>query len=242
MNENTSIATITKESIATLKNVSLRKSLKAMLDASNKGKKAVWSYAQSITDIIEEESFKDDFETQTNFAKYVDLSKATITNYVRSVQFVKRLCETNEFADEVEILCGDLMILTNALTVGKAYMLSKLTVKQFKDFCEVLRKSDVKIYDMSDRRVKELLTSFYSESKTEPETENVAEPETENVAEPETENVAEPETESNTPVVECMITSDCENIVIKFMVSGICKERMLHLDAEIIDLLKSAEG
>lgn len=224
------IKTYTKESIASLKNSALKKSLNIMLNASNSGRMALWKYARAVADIIKKESFVDDFETQTAFARYIDVSKSTITNYVKAVDFVNKDEVKDFFQNDIE-----------NISVGKAYMLSTLDDSEIKDFFSFIEAEDVNIIEMSEKSLREMLKELYSPEKEADTTEEAEATESTNAADSETE-VEETETVDvyTEPIVSAKL--DGKNIVITISGATFTKERILALDEEIIESINAEFG
>ena len=232
------ITTYNKESISALKNPALKKSLNTMLTASHSGRTALWKFAKAVHEIITKESFADDFESQTAFAKFVDLSKSTITTYVKAVEFISR-------EDVQEYFQSDIA----NISVGKAYMMSCLEDEELKYLFEFLTDEEVNILDMSDKQLKDMLKQLFKEEEAEEKIvdstqtdadETDAEAEAE--AEADKENAFEPDTaEVNMhPILTAVIKN--KNIVIIITGKTFNKERIIPLDDEIIESIKADYG
>ena len=230
------ITTYNKESISALKNPALKKSLNTMLTASHSGRTALWKFAKAVHEIITKESFADDFESQTAFAKFVDLSKSTITTYVKAVEFISR-------EDVQEYFQSDIA----NISVGKAYMMSCLEDEELKYLFEFLTDEEVNILDMSDKQLKDMLKQLFKEEEAEEKivdsTQTDADETTaEAEAEADKENAFEPDTaEVNMhPILTAVIKN--KNIVIIITGKTFNKERIIPLDDEIIESIKADYG
>ena len=223
------IKTYTKESIATLKNSALKKSLNIMLNASNSGRSALWKYAYAIADIIRKESFVEDFETQTAFARYIDVSKSTITNYTKAVEFVEREDVKSFFQSDI-----------SNISVGKAYILSTLDEEDLHDFFNFVETEDMNIIDMSEKTLRAMLKELYTESEHAEDVE---------VESSETEISGTTDNDSSTDAItdvytEPIITAelDGKNIVVTLRGATFCKERIIALDDELIECINAEFG
>ena len=232
-NKNTLICT--KETIANLKNASLRKSLTTMLTASKSSRTALWKYAKAVSDIINGETFVDDFESQTAFAKFVDLSKSTITNYVKAVEFVERNDIKEYFGEE----------LSN-LSVGKAYILSTLEAEDLKDFMDFAKTETLDIINISDRALKDILKYLYYESEhTEDAEKNNAIEASESGTQEESDGTDSKESTEkekeplSAPTILATFDETGKNIVLTINGNTFRKERIIALDDDILEAIKA---
>ena len=192
-----------------------------MLMASTTGRSALWKFAKAVHDIITKETFTDDFETQTEFAKFVDLSKSTITMYVKAVDFVNKKEVQEFFQSDID-----------KLSVGKSYMLSTLDDDNLKDFFDFVTAEDVRIIEMSDKALKDMLRDLYTEKSQEEKTVESTQEETTDTAETSVDNEAVEEEEIAEPQVFAVL--DGMNIVITVKGRTFTKERVIALDDEIV--------
>lgn len=225
------ITTYTKDSIATLKNTALRKSLSTMLIASNSGRNALWKFAKAVAEIITKESFKDDFDSQADFVRYVSLSKTTITTYVKAVEFIGKKEVKDYFQNDVE-----------SLTVGKAYLLSVLSEEELKDFLDFIEKEEVNVLEMSDKALKDMLRELYSKKETETKEADAVQTD---VTDDNDEEIGETdgndeETEFHAPIVTAAIKGN--DIVITIAGRTFSKERVIAMDDEILESIKAEFG
>ena len=230
------ITTYNKESISALKNPALKKSLNTMLTASHSGCTALWKFAKAVHEIITKESFADDFESQTAFAKFVDLSKSTITTYVKAVEFIIREDVQEYFQSDVA-----------NVSVGKAYMMSCLEDSELKYLFEFLTDEEVNILDMSDKQLKDMLKQLFKEEEAEEKVVESTQTDAdgkaaETEAEADKENAFEPDTaEVNThPILTAVIKH--KNMVITITGKTFNKERIIPLDDELIESIKADYG
>lgn len=149
------IMLISKENIATLKNKDLRNNLNTMLKAMDSANKSMWQYAVSITNIVNGALFNDDFESQTDFAKYINVSKATISQYKMAVAFMTKHPEYNMDKGNYK------------LSVAHCVNLSTLEdFDDFKKYVSNIRGIITEIDDMPAKKVRTLVSEYkkYKES------------------------------------------------------------------------------
>ena len=156
-------AIITKENINALQNKELKKNLNAMSTAVINGNKASWMYAFHLSNIITGEQFIDDFKTQTAFAKFIDTSKATITQYVNAVAFVKKM-NLVEFDENRKPL-----VTLIPCSLGTAYLFSTIPSEDFNDFMIWMweEKHIENAYKVSVRTLKALIKEYFTEEEEE---------------------------------------------------------------------------
>lgn len=172
----------TQKSINALSNGELKNELTSMMRALESGRKSTWDYADSIYNIVKGEYFKDDFKSLKEFAEYINLSKASISQYMGAVETKAFLAQFKDIKNLDEI------------TVTKAYLLGTLG-----DMLEIFmkEKSISVLIKSTDKYFKDVLAEWKKSKEPEQETEP------ENVVDevPEKESEA-PEKESEAPEKE----------------------------------------
>lgn len=136
---------LTKENVNALCNKELKHDLVIMLDAIATGNQCVWDYAIAVHNIIETESFSDDFETVKDFCEWAGLDKSKVTQYTKAVKFVM-----------------DRQIDVKNIVVANAYQLSTLGDK-YDDFVEWCENNEIDFMSLSVRDLREV-TKQYKES------------------------------------------------------------------------------
>ena len=136
---------LTKENVNALCNKELKHDLVIMLDAIATGNQCVWDYAIAVHNIIETESFSDDFETVKDFCEWAGLDKSKVTQYTKAVKFVM-----------------DKQIDVKNIVVANAYQLSTLGDK-YDDFVEWCENNEIDFMSLSVRDLREV-TKQYKES------------------------------------------------------------------------------
>ena len=136
---------LTKENVNALCNKELKQDLTIMLDAIATGNQCVWDYAIAVHNIIETESFSDDFETVKDFCEWAGLDKSKVTQYTKAVKFVM-----------------DKQIDVKNIVVANAYQLSTLGDK-YDDFVEWCENNEIDFMSLSVRDLREV-TKQYNES------------------------------------------------------------------------------
>ena len=127
---------LTVANVTTLSSKELTVELFNIMNAINEGNKSAWEIARAYKRIIDDELFDEDFDNVQEFALYVGVSKSTISQYIKAVEFV----EKHEFGFDM-------------FTVGSAYLLSTLTDEEFIDF---IRWAEALGYDLTTMSVKAL--------------------------------------------------------------------------------------
>lgn len=136
---------LTKENVNALCNKELKQDLVIMLEAIATGNQCVWDYAIAVHNIIETESFSDDFETVKDFCEWAGLDKSKVTQYTKAVKFVM-----------------DKQIDVKNIVVANAYQLSTLGDK-YDDFVEWCENNEIDFMSLSVRDLREV-TKKYKES------------------------------------------------------------------------------
>lgn len=114
-----------------------------IMNAINEGNKSAWSVARAYAQIVKEELFDEDFETIQDFADFVGVSKATISQYTNAVRFME--------AHEIEF---------DVFTVGSAYQLSKLTDEEFNDFIKWAEAQGIDVSALSVKALANLIKEY----------------------------------------------------------------------------------
>ena len=136
---------LTKENVNALCNKELKQDLVIMLEAIATGNQCVWDYAIAVHNIIETESFSDDFETVKDFCEWAGLDKSKVTQYTKAVKFVM-----------------DKQIDVKNIVVANAYQLSTLGEK-YDDFVKWCENNEIDFMSLSVRDLREV-TKQYKES------------------------------------------------------------------------------
>lgn len=151
---------LTVASVTTLSSKELTVELFNIMNAINEGNKSAWEIARAYKRIIDDELFDEDFENVQEFALYVGVSKSTISQYIKAVEFV----EKHEFGFDM-------------FTVGSAYLLSTLTDEEFIDFVKWAEEQEIDLTTMSVKALRNLIKEYESKDDVE---EDVIEDSTDN--------------------------------------------------------------
>ena len=151
---------LTVANVTTLASKELTVELFNIMNAINEGNKSAWEVARAYKRIIDDELFDKDFENIQEFALYVGVSKSTITQYIKAVEFV----EKHEFGFDM-------------FTVGSAYLLSTLTDEEFIDFVKWAEEQEIDLTTMSVKALRNLIKEYDSKDDVE---EDVIEDSTDN--------------------------------------------------------------
>lgn len=178
---------LTVASVTTLASKELTVELFNIMNAINEGNKSAWDIARAYKRIIDDELFDEDFENVQEFALYVGLSKSTISQYIKAVEFV----EKHEFGFDM-------------FTVGSAYLLSTLTDEEFIDFVKWAEEQEIDLTTMSVKALRNLIKEYDSKDYVE---ENVIEDSTDDDFDESDENVEEEVTVTDRDDVIALIKS-----------------------------------
>lgn len=141
---------LTVASVTTLASKELTVELFNIMNAINEGNKSAWDIARAYKRIIDDELFDEDFENVQEFALYVGVSKSTISQYIKAVEFV----EKHEFGFDM-------------FTVGSAYLLSTLTDEEFIDFVKWAEEQEIDLTTMSVKALRNLIKEYDSKDEAE---------------------------------------------------------------------------
>lgn len=134
---------LTVANVTTLSSKELTVELFNIMNAINEGNKSAWDIARAYKRIIDDELFDEDFENVQEFALYVGVSKSTISQYIKAVEFV----EKHEFGFDM-------------FTVGSAYLLSTLTDEEFIDFVKWAEEQEIDLTTMSVKALRNLIKEY----------------------------------------------------------------------------------
>ena len=141
---------LTVANVTTLASKELTVELFNIMNAINEGNKSAWDIARAYKRIIDDELFDEDFENVQEFALYVGVSKSTISQYIKAVEFV----EKHEFGFDM-------------FTVGSAYLLSTLTDEEFIDFVKWAEEQEIDLTAMSVKALRNLIKEYDSKDDVE---------------------------------------------------------------------------
>lgn len=141
---------LTVANVTTLSSKELTVELFNIMNAINEGNKSAWEIARAYKRIIDDELFDEDFENLQEFALYVGVSKSTISQYIKAVDFV----EKHEFGFDM-------------FTVGSAYLLSTLTDEEFIDFVKWAEEQEIDLTTMSVKALRNLIKEYDSKDDVE---------------------------------------------------------------------------
>lgn len=184
----------TQKSINALSNGELKTALTTMMKALESGRKSTWDYAGSVYNIVKGEYFKDDFKSLKEFAEYINLSKASISQYMGAVETKAFLAQFKDIKNLDEI------------TVTKAYLLGTLG-----DMLEIFmkEKSISVLIKSTDKYFKEVLAEWKKSKEPEEEDTTVVDSEPEKASEA----TQEKESEEATPEKELDAKTSVANAI-----------------------------
>lgn len=138
---NTSI--VTREYCTQLANKELAKELTGISQAIASHEKSAWNIAEGFANIVCNELFVEDFETEKSFADEIGVSKGYLSQCKNAVLFADRNG-----------------IDKSKMTIGKCYKLSTLSDEEYKEFCEWCEDNNLVIESMSDKGLVEMLKTW----------------------------------------------------------------------------------
>ena len=141
---------LTVANVTTLASKELTDELFNIMNAINEGNKSACDIAGAYKRIIDDERCDEDFENVQEFALYVGVSKSTISQYIKAVEFV----EKHEFGFDM-------------FTVGSAYLLSTLTDEEFIDFVKWAEEQEIDLTTMSVKALRNLIKEYDSKDNVE---------------------------------------------------------------------------
>ena len=177
---------LTVANVTTLASKELTVELFNIMNAINEGNKSAWEVARAYKRIIDDELFDEDFENVQEFALYVGVSKSTISQYIKAVEFV----EKHEFGFDM-------------FTVGSAYLLSTLTDEEFIDFVKWAEEQEIDLTTMSVKALRNLIKEY--DSKDEVEEEVVEDNEDSSESEEDSEEITEDDRESAIALIKSLM-------------------------------------
>jgi transcriptional regulator with XRE-family HTH domain len=158
---------LTVASVSALSCQALSIELFNIMDSIRQGNKSAWEIAKAYSRIVNEELFDEDFDTLKEFAEYVGVSPATITQYCKAVELIDSQPDMNE----------------DMFTVGTAYLLSTLG-EELGEFIAYEEAKDNHVENMSVAFMKSEIQKFkhrndepVEESEESEESENTEETE-----------------------------------------------------------------
>lgn len=171
--------TIRAERVNALTNKSLKSNLLKMNKAIISGNKAGWDYTQALADIVSKEQFKDDYKSQSAFAKDNGIAKSSLSEAVTAYKFATTPMVGAEYDDKGHIKTATIPCSVNvAITYGK---LEHTDFIEFRNWAEHDREERVvNVLEASSRMAKELVKEWKAlkepEEPEEPQTEEPEEP------------------------------------------------------------------
>ena len=106
---------------------------------------SVWDDAYTLFEIIRSEEYKKEFCTRTDFATYLNVSKATLSQYYRAVLFDMHY----DFDKTV-------------FSLGRVYLLSTLGA-QFEEFKKYTDENDIDYVNVSQKELRRIIKQFRDE-------------------------------------------------------------------------------
>ena len=154
-----------------LSNKELNKQVAIIEKALVIGKKAQWDLTFAVAEIIDNELWEDDFDTQKDFASYMNLSNASISQYKGAVRFI-----TATGADPKDISVGNAYLLSTMVEVVEDKTGISYNFSEYLEFEKYCTENGIDLLHLTQAGLKEAIKSFRNpEEATEEATEEAAE-------------------------------------------------------------------
>ena len=138
-----------------LANKELGKQIAIITEAIRMGKNAQWDVVFAVNEILAEELWEDDFDTQKEFAEFMNLSNASISQYKGALLFLKATG-----------------ISYDKLSVGNAYLLSTFVladeekgvydVQEYVEFEEWCKANGIDLLNLTQKSLRNAIADFKS--------------------------------------------------------------------------------
>lgn len=192
-----------------LANKELGKQIAIITEAIRMGKNAQWDVVFAVNEIISEELWEDDFDSQKEFAEYMNLSNASISQYKGALLFLKATG-----------------ISYDMLSVGNAYLLSTFIladeesgtydVQEYLEFEEWCKENGIDLLNLTQKSLRSAISEFRSKDNAIDEVEETEEA-TESVDEDEIEDDANVFIRTSSNDIKFVLTDEQIEMVIKFI-------------------------
>lgn len=192
-----------------LANKELGKQIAIITEAIRMGKNAQWDVVFAVNEIISEELWEDDFDSQKEFAEYMNLSNASISQYKGALLFLKATG-----------------ISYDKLSVGNAYLLSTFIladeesgtydVQEYLEFEEWCKENGIDLLNLTQKSLRSAIAEFRSKDNAIDEAEETEEV-TETVDEDEIEDDANVFIRTGSNDIKFVLTDEQIEMVIKFI-------------------------
>ena len=146
------LATVQKVELA---NKELGKQIAIITEAIRMGKNAQWDVVFAVNEILAEELWEDDFDAQKEFAEFMNLSNASISQYKGALLFLKATG-----------------ISYDKLSVGNAYLLSTFVladeekgeydIQEYLEFDDWCRENEIDLLNLTQKSLRKAIADFKS--------------------------------------------------------------------------------
>ena len=136
-----------------LANKKLGKQIAIITNAIKMGKNAQWDVVFAVNEILAEELWEDDFDTQKEFAEFMNLSNATISQYKGALLFLNATG-----------------ISYDKLSVGNAYLLSTFVIadeekgeydiQEYLEFDDWCRENEIDLLNLTQKSLRNAIADF----------------------------------------------------------------------------------
>ena len=178
-------------------NKELNKQVSIIEKAFASGKKAQWDLTFAVAEIIDNELWEDDFDTQKDFASYMNLSNASISQYKGAVRFI-----TATGANPNDISVGNAYLLSTMVEVVEDKNGISYNFSEYLEFEKYCTENEIDLLHLTQTGLKQAIKDFRNpEEATEEATDESTEEATEETTEEVTEEATEEATEEENVVI-----------------------------------------
>lgn len=140
-----------------IQNKELNKQMALIHNALTLGKKAQWDVVFAVCNIIEDELWEDDFDSQKDFAEYMNISNASISQYKGANKF---LTATNYPSDNISV--GNAYLLSSLITEIEDSEEMPYDLSEYLDFEEWCREKDIELMLLTQKSLRNVIAEFKS--------------------------------------------------------------------------------
>ena len=163
------------------------------------GKKAQWDLTFAVAEIIDGELWEDDFDTQKDFASYMNLSNASISQYKGAVRFI-----TATGVDTKNISVGNAYLLSTMVEVVEDKSGISYNFSEYLSFEKYCIENGIDLLHLTQAGLKQAIKDFRNPEEA---TEEVTEEATEEATEKATEEAIKEATEEATDEVNTVVVN-----------------------------------
>lgn len=150
-----------------LANKELEKKVRVIIDADRKLKSAQWDITYALTDILYDGLWEDDFDTQKDFATFVGLSPASISQY-KGARIFKDIVEDSE-----DITVANAYLLYTLFEIVEDSTGTQYNTSKFIEFCEWAINHNYDLKHITQKALRTIIAEFLKPEAEEVEAEEI---------------------------------------------------------------------